>query len=121
MVPNPTDRPAATTDAGPGADDPDRPAIDSESAALLRSWLTPLVAACPSWEALDRALDLRGYLLVFRDGRACLTRQADGGCICSMRFLGVGLTELTARLGRPALRPLPGQPATGILCPRPQG
>lgn len=102
----------------PQAQSPDSPAMDSESAALLRGWLHPLIAGCPSWEALDLALQRHGYRLAFRDGRLCLTRE--GSCICSMRFLGVGLRELSLRLGRPAVRPLPGQPTTGVLCSRPQ-
>lgn len=104
-----------------GASDPDSPPIDSESAALLRCWLQPLIARATSWEALERALALHGYALAFRRGRLCLTLGSDGPCICSMRYLGSSLKELSLRLGRPAVRPLPGRPAAGLLCTRPQG
>lgn len=109
-----------STTAGPArmptpmpASHPDMPVMDSESAALLRGWVLPLAAACPSWAALDQALGRRGYGLAFRNGRLCLTR--DGDCLCSMRFLGIGLRDLAVRLGRPAVRPLPGGIACGAL------
>ena len=114
-------RPPVATAMANGANDPDSPPIDSESAALLRCWVQPLIARATSWDALERALALHGYALAFRRGRLCLTRGQDGACICSMRYLGTSLRELSARLGRPAVRPLPGQPAAGVLCPRPQG
>jgi len=112
----PADSPMAT-----GANDPDSPLIDSESAALLRCWVQPIIARAASWHALDSALALHGYALVFRRGRLCLAHRQNGACICSMRYLGTSLKELSARLGRPAVRPLPGQPAAGVLCARPQG
>ncbi len=125
MVPTPTLHAAATQASTPipgptGSADLDSPPIDSESAALLRCWLQPLVARSASWEALTAALARRGYALAFRNGRLCLTLGPDGPCICSMRYLGASLRELSARLGRPAVRPLPGRPAAGVLCPRPQ-
>jgi len=96
--------------------DLDSPPIDSESAALLRCWLLPLIARATSWEGLNRALARHGYVLAFRGGRLCLISCPDGTCICSMRFLGVGLKVLVARLGRPAVRPLPGHDGEGELC-----
>ncbi|GHG99954.1 hypothetical protein GCM10010961_36210 [Pseudodonghicola xiamenensis] len=100
----------------PALPDPDHPAIDSESAALLRGWLQPLIADSPSWPALEQALAAHGYGLAFRNGRLCLMR--DDVCLCSMRFVGVGLRDLAPRLGRPTVRPQPGA-ACGMLCPRP--
>ncbi|WP_417677407.1 hypothetical protein [Pseudodonghicola sp.] len=97
--------------------DLDHPIIDSEAAALLRGWLQPLIAASPSWAALEQALAAHGYGLAFLNGRLCLTR--DGDCLCSMRFVGAGLRDLAPRLGRPAVRPLPGRIACGTLCRRP--
>lgn len=96
--------------------DLDSPPIDSESAALLRCWLHPLIARASSWEGLNRALARHGYALAFRDGRLCLTSCPNGACICSMRFLGAGLKDLVTRLGRPAVRPLPGHDGGGELC-----
>lgn len=130
MVPTPTLSATAVsaltpdlTPIGPiGLANLDSPPIDSESAALLRCWLHPLIARASSWEGLNRALARHGYALGFREGRLCLTSCPDGACICSMRFLGAGLRDLVARLGRPAVRPLPGQAGGGELCrpaPRP--
>lgn len=124
MVPTPTLHAAAIPAQPPapaGAQDLDSPPIDSESAALLRCWLHPLIARATSWQGLQSALAPHGYALAFRRGRLCLTRRHDGACVCSMRYLGASLRELTARLGRPAVRPLPGVPAAGVLCSRPQG
>jgi len=126
MIPTPALHPEGTQPRPPcaarrGISTFDSPPIDSESAALLRCWLQPLIARSSSWEALSAALARRGYALGFRDGRLCLTNRQDGTCICTMRFLGAGLTELVGRLGRPVVRPLPGRPAAGVLCPRPRG
>ncbi len=121
MRPIPT-QPSAPTRMPPPAPahvimrDLDSPPIDSESAALLRCWLHPLIARASSWEGLSRALARRGYGLAFRAGRLCLTSCPDGACICSMRFLGAGLKDLVTRLGRPAVRPLPGHAGEGELC-----
>lgn len=95
---------------------PDSPAIDSETAVLLRGWLRPLIDKSASWPALAAALDAHGYALAFRDGRLCLTNRTTGACVCTMRFLGTSLKDLVARLGRPAVRPVPGRPAAGELC-----
>ncbi len=107
--------------AQPGPPDPDSPPIDSESAILLRCWLQPLIDGASSWDELSDTLEKHGYALAFCEGRLCLTRGPGGACLCSMRYLGTGLRELSARLGRPAVRPLPGQSAAGVLCARPQG
>ncbi|GAA6200585.1 hypothetical protein [Aquicoccus sp. SU-CL01552] len=96
--------------------DLDSPPIDSETAALLRCWLQPLIARATSWEGLNHALARHGHALAFRGGRLCLIAGPEGTCICSMRFLGVGLKDLVARLGRPAVRPLPGHSGEGELC-----
>ncbi|MDX2485394.1 MAG: hypothetical protein QNK42_17245, partial [Pseudodonghicola sp.] len=107
--------------AQPTPSDPDSPPIDSESATLLRCWLQPLIDSASSWADLTETLAKHEYALAFHEGRLCLTRSAGGACICSMRYLGAGLRELSARLGRPAVRPLPGASAAGVLCARPQG
>ncbi|TDE41199.1 hypothetical protein [Antarcticimicrobium sediminis] len=130
MLPTPTRHAVATqasatstapAQAQPDAADPDSPPIDSESATLLRCWLQPLIAGASSWVDLNDTLGKHGYALAFREGRLCLTRGPGGACICSMRYLGAGLRELSARLGRPAVRPLPGLSAAGVLCARPRG
>lgn len=121
MGPNPAQAPRGGQPSGlnlalHSTDSPDSPAIDSETAVLLRGWLRPLIDRSASWPALAAALDAHGYALAFRDGRLCLTNRTTGACICTMRFLGTGLKDLVARLGRPAVRPVPGRPASGELC-----
>ena len=82
----------------------DTPAIDCETAALLRAWLCPLLATADSWPGLVRTLDAKGYGLAIREGRLVLTRTDTGRRYCSARFLGTSLRELSARLGRPCVR-----------------
>ncbi|MAC82179.1 MAG: hypothetical protein CML66_29485 [Rhodobacteraceae bacterium] len=95
--------------------DPDAPDLDYETAALMRSWIQPLIDQASCWHSLNDALDRRGYGLAFRDGRLWLTRTDSGTHICTMRHLGSGMRELASRLGRPAVRPLPGRPSCGKL------
>jgi hypothetical protein len=91
----------------------DTPAIDSESAALFRAWVCPLLARAESWSGLAATLAARGYGLAIRDGRLVLIRHDSGECLCSLRFLGTSLRELAGRLGRPMVRPLPGGSGSG--------
>ncbi|MFT7596244.1 MAG: hypothetical protein ACI8R4_003579 [Paracoccaceae bacterium] len=89
--------------------------LDSETAALIRAVLRPLFECPDSWFQLTEQLRNNGYSLAFRAGRLCLTDHATGNRLCSLRFLGIGLRDLVARLGRPVVRPLPGRPADGEL------
>jgi hypothetical protein len=91
------------------------PEVDSETAALFRAILRPLIDQSGSWSALMDALHAKGYGLAFRDGRLFLTNQATGRRVCSLRFLGAPLGDLVARLGRPIVRALPGHSANGEL------
>lgn len=83
--------------------------IDSETAALFRAVLRPLIVQAVSWPGLLDALAAKGYGLAFREGRLFLTSQATGRRVCSLRFLGTPLGDLVARLGRPIVRALPGE------------
>ena len=94
---------------------PDFPAIDSETAALLRAVVRPLIVQAISWPGLLDALAAKGYGLAFRQGRLFLTSQATGRRVCSLRFLGTPLGDLVARLGRPSVRALPGARGDGEL------
>ncbi len=98
-----------------GTDNPDMPEVDSETAALFRAVLRPLIVQAISWSNLLDTLGAKGYGLTFRDGRLFLTSQATGKRVCSLRFLGLPLVDLVARLGRPIVRALPGQRADGEL------
>jgi len=98
-----------------GAGNPDTPEVDSETAALFRAVLRPLIVQANSWSNLLDTLGAKGYGLTFRGGRLFLTSQATGRRVCSLRFLGLPLVDLVARLGRPIVRALPGQHADGEL------
>lgn len=107
-----------TTEPNPGrpvAARFDTPDIDSESAALYRAWICPLLDRAESWVELADTLRSKGYALAIRQGRLVLVR-CDCDCdepLCSLRFLGTSLRELVARLGRPMVRALPGGAAAG--------
>ena len=112
-LPNPPDRaqPAARFDS---------PDMDSESAALFRAWLCPLLERAESWVDLSERLRAKGYGLAIRRGRLVLVRCDCGEPLCSLRFLGTSLRELAGRFGRPMVRALPGAQAAGELMTAPQ-
>jgi hypothetical protein len=89
--------------------------LDCETAALLRSVLLPLFEQSRSWNGLIDRLHSKGYLMEFRNGLLCLTDQRDGNRICGLRFLGLDLGDLTARLGRPFVLARPGNMADGLV------
>ena len=95
--------------------------VDSETAAQFRAFLRPLFGQSASWPALIDTLRAQGYGLAFRDGRLCLTEHLTGTRLCSLRFLGIRLSDLVARLGRPFVRALPGRQANGDLLRDPPG
>lgn len=97
----------------------DVPPVDSETAALFRATLRPLISQSVSWPALMDTLRDKGYGLAFRGGRLFLTNLSTGARVCSLRFLGMPLRELVARLGRPIVRALPGHQADGELLRHP--
>ena len=91
----------------------DAPPVDSETAALFRASLIPVIAQSTSWAALADRLRLKGYGLAMRDGRLFLTSHQTGARVCSFRFLGLPLSDMVARLGRPIVRALPGRGGDG--------
>lgn len=93
----------------------DAPEVDSETAALFRATMCPLITQSVSWTALMDTLRAKGYGLAFRNGRLILTNHETGRRVCSLRFLGMPLADLVQRLGRPIVRALPGQHANGEL------
>lgn len=103
---------------------PDTPLVDSETAALFRATLCPLISQSVSWPALMDTLRDKGFGLAFRSGRLFLTNHNTGARVCSFRFLGIPLRDLVARLGRPIVRALPGRAADGEVLretPKPSG
>lgn len=73
--------------------------LDSETLALLRTFLRPIVDAAGSWNDLARRLAERGYGMGFSDGRLVILNE-NGVPICTGRCLGMPLRLLAGRLGR---------------------
>ncbi|WP_170558678.1 hypothetical protein [Ruegeria atlantica] len=93
--------------------------LDCESAVLLRATILPIFSSAASWAGLTDILNDKGYCLVFRDGRMCITDQTTGDRICGLRFLGLEFRDLVRRLGRPIVVAR-GQEADGdVLTARP--
>ncbi len=82
---------------------PDWPALDSETAALFRAWMRPLFEQATNWNALTETLRTKGFGLAIRDGRLVLTEYDSGARVCTARFLGTSLAEMSARIGRPRI------------------
>lgn len=87
--------------------------LDCESAALFRASLNPLFDRAASWTALIEGLNLRGYGLAIRDGRLVLLDTANGRRVCTARYLGTNLRELSRRLGRPCVLAQHDRPGAG--------
>lgn len=113
MVSDPARQAIPAAAPAPGAFD--TPDMDSESAALYRAWLCPLLERADSWSGLTATLNAKGYGLAIRQGRLVLVRRDTGEALCSLRFLGTSLRELADRLGRPMVRAVPGGVASGEL------
>ena len=75
-------------------------AVDCETACLLRMTLAPVFETAQDWPGLAEALRDKGYLLEICEGRLVVTDTADRQ-LCTARYLGVPLTDLVARMGRP--------------------
>ncbi|MGR3502306.1 hypothetical protein [Pseudaestuariivita sp.] len=80
----------------------------TEEAVALRSVLLPVFHAASDWPELQKKLAQKGFGLSFQKGRMVLTDIATGMAICTGRFLGTPLKEISARLGRPSIVALPG-------------
>ena len=75
--------------------------LDCETAALLRAAIRPIFASAASWGNLTDILKDKGYRLVFRQGRLCITDRTTDTRVCGLRFLGLEFRDLVNRLGRP--------------------
>ncbi|SLN32121.1 hypothetical protein TRL7639_01389 [Falsiruegeria litorea R37] len=88
---------------------------DCETACLLRAVLLPIFDVSKSWTDLIDRLGGKGYHPMFRGGELCLIKHSDGSRICGLRFLGLDMHDLVARLGRPSVLPCSGQMADGEI------
>ncbi len=93
--------------------------LDCETAALLRAAIRPIFSNAANWGSLAETLKEKGYSLVFRQGRLCLTDTATDARVCGLNFLGFEFRDLVRRLGRPIVVPR-GDHADGeVLTTRP--
>ncbi|MEX0283553.1 MAG: hypothetical protein AB3N23_02985 [Paracoccaceae bacterium] len=76
---------------------------DSETAALVRACLCPLFDAATGWKELCERLARRGFFIAIREGRLVVLDVNSRQQICTARYLGTNLRDLSARLGRPMI------------------
>ncbi len=75
--------------------------MDVETAVWLRCHLGAVFDRAESWQALAEALAAKDFELAFNAGRLSLVNRRTGVVLCTCRFVGYGLPELVARLGKP--------------------
>ncbi|MDP5216259.1 hypothetical protein Q5Y75_03435 [Ruegeria sp. 2205SS24-7] len=93
-----------------------QPAVwDCETAILLRSILLPIFNRVSSWTALIDEMQARDYSLAFRGGTFSIIDDRNGQRLCGLRFLGLSMQELVARMGRPKVVVRSGRHANGEL------
>lgn len=97
------------------ARDRDESRMDCETAASLRCHLRADFETAPDWAALVGRLAAKGFELAFDEGRLGLVHRRTGIVLCTCRFLGYGLPDLVARLGKPQV-----DAATGRIICRPR-
>ncbi len=93
--------------------------LDCETAALLRATMRPLFDTAPSWASLTDILKNKGYRLVFRQGRLCITDSTTDEKVCGLNFLGFDFRDLVRRLGRPIVVPRGNSADGDVLAERP--
>ena len=81
--------------------------LDSETRALLRLFLAPILETATSWEDLGRQLAAKGYHIGFLEGHLVI-RNTEGEALCTGSGLGIPLAEISARIGRPCVKAHPG-------------
>lgn len=77
--------------------------IDSETAMLLRTVLLPHFEMATSWGDLCNRLEAKGYEITFRAGHLVVVDD-HGKAVCTGSMIGLPLSRLADRLGRPRLR-----------------
>lgn len=88
---------------------------DVESAILLRGLVLPAFEYATNWAQLVDALGSIGFGLAIKQGRLTLTDADSGTSICTARFLGKTLAEMSAKLGKPVIRAHPSCDGSGVL------
>ncbi|MDA0961504.1 MAG: hypothetical protein O2898_01100 [Proteobacteria bacterium] len=91
----------------PATPDPARPALDCETAMLLRSFLLPVIEAAGTWADLSTRLGGMGYDIAFRHGHLIFRHSDTGDEVCTGQTLGAPLRDLSRRLGRPCITAAP--------------
>ena len=76
--------------------------LDCETRALLRLFLAPILDCAESWKALAERLADKGYQLTFRRGHMVILND-QGAPLCTARDIGVPLSQIAQRIGRPRL------------------
>ena len=77
---------------------------DLESAVLLRGLVLPAFETAKSWSELAESLECIGFGLSIKDGHLTLVDTDHRAGICTGRFLGKPLVELSGKLGKPIIR-----------------
>ncbi|MGI9367271.1 MAG: hypothetical protein ACR2O2_00415 [Ruegeria sp.] len=93
--------------------------LDCETAALLRAAIRPIFSNAANWGSLAETLKEKGYRLVFRQGRLCLTDTDTDARVCGLNFLGFEFRDLVSRLGRPIVVPRGNHADGDVLATRP--
>ncbi|MFA3915546.1 hypothetical protein [Ruegeria hyattellae] len=94
---------------------PQPASIDCETAILIRSVFLPIFNRVSSWTALIDEMQAREYSLAFRGGTFSIIDDRNGKRLCGLRFLGLNMQELVARMGRPKVVVRSGRDADGEL------
>ncbi len=80
--------------------------LDSETRALLRGFIAPVLETSKDWSELSNRLRKKGYDVGFRQGHLVVINDT-GTPLCTGSMLGVPLREIAARIGRPSVRATP--------------
>ncbi|MEX0348565.1 MAG: hypothetical protein AB3N15_04000 [Paracoccaceae bacterium] len=75
--------------------------IDCETAILIRSVFLPIFNRVSTWTALIDEMQAREYSIAFRGATFSIIDDRNGQRLCGLRFLGLSMQDLVARMGRP--------------------
>lgn len=89
--------------------------VDCETAVLLRAVVLPIFDDVQNWTALIDAMKAKGYRIGFRGATFSVIDDQTGKRLCGLRFLGLSMEDLVARLGRPKVIVRPGTSSDGDL------
>lgn len=77
--------------------------MDSESRAMLRLFLAPILERATSWGEMAGWLDEKGYSLGFREGRLVVYNDMGEG-LCTGSDIGVPMVDIVSRIGKPCIK-----------------